>query len=129
MVLGLLAAFLVQEIPADNHWTRYGHSVYAPAGAPPAECFLNVLPPTDFKGGGAEWQDAVWKDVCRGAPTPPERTTGTAGAFAWFSTVGDAGGTRRWFTFYTAAADGRADLVVFVAASEALHKAHSAAAQ
>jgi hypothetical protein len=129
MILELATALLLQDFPQDSHWTQLGPAAYAPAGVTPTECFLNVAPAQDFKGSAAEWQEAVWKDVCREAKKTPERTTGTAGTFAFFSTATEINGAKRWCTFYTAAAEGRAYLVVFVATSEALYQAHSAAAQ
>jgi hypothetical protein len=133
MLLGIVAALLLQEFPQDNRWAPFGPAAYTPvglrAGTPPTDCFINILPTTDFKGSGEEWQEAVWKDVCRDVKNPPERTTGTAGAFAFFTTANESAGTKRWFTFYTAVAEGRAYLVVFVATSEALYRAHGAAAQ
>ncbi|HXX94057.1 MAG TPA: hypothetical protein VEN81_10510, partial [Planctomycetota bacterium] len=129
MLLGLLAAVLFQEIPPDPHWTRVGPAVYAPVGVQASECFINLLPTIDFKGTSAEWHESVFKDVARDAGKNPERSKGPAGSFSHFSIVGEQDGIRRWYTFYTAVADGRAYLVVFLANTEALNKAHAAAAE
>lgn len=129
MILGIVAVLLLQEFPSDSHWTRVGPGVYAPAGVQPADCFVNTLPPTDFQGTALEWQETVWKDASRTASKPMERTTGTAGAFTFFTASGETDGVQRWFTFYTAVADGRAYVVALVSTSEALHRTHGPAAQ
>jgi hypothetical protein len=128
MLLGLLAALLVQEIPPDSHWTQIGPASYVPKGVQPAECFINVLSAIDFKGTAAEWHEWIWQDLCRSLKEAPTRSTGTAGPFSTSSTVVDKDGGKRWVSFYTAVADGRGYSIVFVATTEALFKAHSAAA-
>jgi hypothetical protein len=129
MIFGLVAALLVQDFPVDNHWTRLGPGVYTPVGVQLKDCFLNTLPTADFPGTSAEWQEAVWKDACAGAGTIPQRTTGTAGSFLSFTTSIEKDGTRRWFTFFTAAADGRGYIIVLVSPVEALFRANTPAAQ